>query len=72
MSDDKIIPFTGLTSQDIPADRVLKEAGKAGLSEAVVIGWDEEGGLYFAGSRASGPSVLGLLEVAKKALLSDE
>ena len=71
MSDDKIIPFTVLTTQDVPADRVLKEARKAALSEAVVIGWDEEGNLYFAGSVASGPSVLWLLEVAKKALLRD-
>jgi hypothetical protein len=57
-----------ITTLDCPPDRVLESAiGKT--TDAVVIGWDTEGEFYFASSKAAGPEVLWLLELAKKKLL---
>ena len=55
------------TSLDIPADRVL-EAAVGCVDPVVVIGYDEEGGLYFASSVADKRQVLWLLEAAKREL----
>lgn len=35
---------------DIKGNKVLDEARKHGLKHCVLIGWDEEGGMYFASS----------------------
>ena len=64
----KVIPFTGMTLLDIPADKVLKEAmGK--LEGVVIIGFDKEGGAYTASTYADGGTVLWLLEVCKQRLM---
>ena len=54
---------------DVPAERVLHQAAKANLANAVVIGWDAEGDFYFAGSYSAMPEVLWLLALAQKRLL---
>ena len=54
----EIKPFTGLTSLDIPADRVLQAAIAHGMSEVVVCGFDADGQSYFASSIADAASVL--------------
>lgn len=63
-----IIQFTGLTKHDLPPDQIL-EAAMGKLDEVVILGWDKEGQLYFASTKADGPNVLWLMEVAKKELL---
>lgn len=64
----KIIPFTGITSLDLPADHVLEQAiGK--LEGVLVIGFDKDDGFYAASSYADGGTALWLLEVCKKRLL---
>jgi hypothetical protein len=69
--DLKIAPVVDLpviTSLPINVDRVINAAlGK--LKEVVVVGYDEDGDLYFASSEPGGPEVLWLLEKAKLALL---
>ena len=66
---DNVIPLGNITRLDLPTDRVL-EAAKGDCSDGVVIiGFDNEGELYFASSIADGGSVIWLLEKAKKALL---
>lgn len=65
----EILPFTGNTTLDIAAERVLEGAHEARLASAVVIGHAENGDFYFASSIADGGDVLWLLEVAKKKLL---
>lgn len=68
MSAD-VLPFTGLTKCDLPADAVLSAALGAGLSSVVVIGRDQSGALYFAASTASLRDVLWELEHAKRETL---
>ena len=68
---ENVIPLGGVTRLDIPTDRVL-EAAKGHCSEGViVIGWDDDGSLYFASSMADGGEVLWLLEMCKKRLLEE-
>lgn len=64
----KVIPFTGITRLDLPADRILE--GAAGKLEGVVIGYDHEGEMYAASSYADGGTVLWLLEKCKRSLLA--
>lgn len=67
----KIIPFTGITSLDLPPDRILEEA-KGKMDGVVIMGWDAEGNEYFASSYADGGTVLWLLEKCKTLLLQSE
>ena len=68
----EVIEASFVTRLDIPAERVLRQAGESGLETAIVIGWDSDGEFYFASSAADGGDVLWLLEVAKKKLLEVE
>lgn len=69
---DNVIPLGNVTRLNIPTDRVL-EAAKGHCSDGVVvIGWDDDGTLYFASSIADGGDVLWLMEMCKKNLLEVE
>jgi len=60
----KIIPFTGITSLDLPPDRVLEGAmGK--LEGVVILGYDKDGDEFFSSTYADGGTVMWLLERAK-------
>jgi hypothetical protein len=61
----------GETRLDIDPDKVLTGAvGK--LSEVVIVGYESDGSLYFASTRANGPDVLWLLKQAEQRLLAIE
>jgi len=65
----EVVPFGGITHLDLPTDRVL-EAAKGHCTDGVlVLGFDDDGELYFASSLADGGEALWLMEKAKKALL---
>jgi hypothetical protein len=64
----KIIPFTGITTLDMPADQVL-ESAVGELEGVVIMGWAKDGKEYFASSYADGGTVLWLAERMKKMLL---
>ncbi|MCK5444187.1 MAG: hypothetical protein KAI73_01110 [Rhodospirillaceae bacterium] len=66
---DNVIELGGITYLDVPVERVCDSA-KQRLhgGGVVVIGWDEEGGFYFASSIADGGEVIWLMEKAKLAL----
>lgn len=64
----KILPFTGITSLDMPVDVVL-ESAKDQLEGVVILGYTKDGEEYFASTYADGPEVLWLLERLKKQLL---
>lgn len=53
----KVIPFTGITRLDLPADRIL-ENNKGELAGVVIMGWDHDGNEVFASSYADGGTVL--------------
>lgn len=60
--------FTGITKLDINPDLLLQEAiGK--LDSCVIIGYDKEGGEYFASSVADGGDVVWHLERVKHKLM---
>ncbi len=65
---DKVINLPVITKLDLPVDRILEEAIKAELSEVVLMGYDKDGGYYFASSKADGGDVLWLLEYTKRRL----
>lgn len=62
---DNVVNFDGVTRLDISAEKVLEQANQSSLENAVVIGYDTNGELYFASSFADGGDVLWLLERAK-------
>lgn len=69
---DNVVNLNNITRLDIPVARVLAEAAENMPADGhvVVIGWDHEGGLYFASSFSDGPEAVWLLEKAKLALLT--
>ncbi|EFL88299.1 hypothetical protein R2A130_3466 [Ahrensia sp. R2A130] len=64
-----MIPLGNVTSLDIPTDRVLENAKGTCSDGVVVMGFDDDGVLYFASSIADGGEVLWLMEKCKAALL---
>ncbi len=68
----QIVRFRGITKLDIDASQVLREALGADLECAVVLGYDPDGGEYFASSMADGADVLWLLERLKAQLLNTD
>jgi len=67
--NDNVVELECVTTLPIPVERVIRKAGEANLSSVVVIGWEPDGGFYFASNDPSGPECLWLLELAKKRLL---
>ena len=67
-----VVHFPGVTTLPIPCDRVLNAAIDANLESVIVIGWTREGMLYAAGSNASIPDTLYLIEQLKHELLSGD
>lgn len=67
--DDNVVELNLITKLDIPVERVLKNVPRD-LDFVIVIGEEEDGTVYFASSKASGPDVLWAMEKAKLALLN--
>lgn len=63
-----LVIWHGVTKLDLPPDRLLDMA-KGKLESVVLIGFDKDGELYFASSKADGGDVLWFMELAKKKLL---
>lgn len=64
-----VIQFNGATTQEIDPDQVLQQAvGKC--VDVLVIGFESDGSLYFAGSTGEVGNILTLMELAKFQLLS--
>ena len=63
-----VIPLGNITRLDLPVDTIL-ESAKTQLEGAILIGYDNDGELYFASTYADGGTVLWLLEQAKMALM---
>lgn len=63
-----VIVWKGITRHDMPPDQILDRA-KGNLKSVIVMGWDNDGEIYFASSAADGGDAMWLMEWAKKALL---
>ncbi len=71
VENDGNVVLAGIIGKlDIPVERVLHQASLAGLQSAVVIGYDADGGFWFASSHADGSEALWLLAKAQRALLN--
>jgi hypothetical protein len=66
---DNVVILPVITRLDVPAQRVLDEAAKAGLTEIVILGYDGDGEEYFASNMADGGDIIWHLERAKLKLL---
>lgn len=64
-----VVPLGNITRLDLPTERILDGAKGSCTDGVVVMGYNEDGSLYFASSLADGGSVLWLLEMCKMALL---
>jgi hypothetical protein len=63
----EVVHIGCVTRLDLQPDQILESAvGK--VSDVVVIGFDNDGDLYFASSKADGGDALWLLELAKRKL----
>ena len=67
----KVIPFTGITKLDLPADQVL-DAAMGKMEGVVILGYDKEGYEYFATTYADGGTVLWLLDRCRQKLIRDQ
>lgn len=65
----EIVELDVITKLDIPAERVIKRAAEANLTEVVIVGFDEDGELYFCSNKADAGAVIFHLEMAKLRLL---
>lgn len=66
---DNVVPWNGITKLDSDPQRVLQSALDKGLEHVVVVGFDSDGGEYFASSYADGADVVWHLERAKFKLM---
>lgn len=69
--DKKVIPFGGITRLHLHPDQLLDKA-KGMMKHVLLVGENNDGGLYFASSMPDGGDVLWFLEQAKKLLLEVE
>ncbi len=65
----QVVNFDGVTSLDLPVGRILEQAKQADLSAVIVLGFTEDGDVFFAASNADGGDVMWLMERTKRALL---
>ena len=66
---NNVIPLGNVTKLDLPTNRILEQAKGTCSDGVVIMGYDDDGELYFASSIADGGSVLWLMEQCKLALL---
>lgn len=67
---DNVSMFPGISPLDYDPKIILEVSARQDLTEVVVIGWHENGDMYFTSSMADGPECLWLIEKAKLALLN--
>jgi hypothetical protein len=65
----EVIEWQGTKHLDVPGAEVLKAALGASLVNAVVVGWDPDGEIFFASSEANHATTLWLLAHAQRMLL---
>lgn len=67
---DNVRIFPGQTEEPFDATMLLEAAAREKLTDVVILGWDENGELFFSASAADGPEILWLIEKAKLLILA--
>ena len=66
---DNVVDLSVVSKVDTPPAKVLATAAGAGLTDVVVVGWKQNGFIYFASSSADAAEVNWLLDNAKQELI---
>jgi hypothetical protein len=66
---DNVTTFPGVSRVTTPVPKILAAAAGARLEDVVVIGWRQDGEMYFASSQSNGAEVLWLLRQAEHELI---
>jgi len=66
---DNVREFPGVSRHTTPVPKILAAAAGARLQDVVVVGWREDGEMYFASSQSNGAEVLWLLRQAEHELI---
>lgn len=69
-TNDNVTEFPGETRLRTPVPKLLATAAGAQLEDVVIVGWRENGEMYFASSQANGAEVLWLLRQAEHELIA--
>ena len=67
-----VIPLGNITYLDRPTEDVLEDAKEECTEAVLVLGYNDEGSMFFYSSLADAGDVIWLLEKAKQALLEVE
>ncbi len=68
---DNVTEFPGISRLSTPVPKILASAAGAKLQDVVVVGWRENGEMYFASSQSNGAEVLWLLRQAEHELIEE-
>lgn len=66
---ENVVLFPGISPKKYDANIMLEAATRADLESVIIVGWDQDGEMFFSSSVGDGPECLWLLEKAKSALL---
>lgn len=68
---DNVIPFGGLTTNDLPLESFLDAAKDTLDGYTIIVGWDKDGKLFLGSNFADAGEILWLLAKAQQALLEE-
>lgn len=66
---DNVRMFPGISPNDYDANLMLEAAARRNLKSVIILGYGEDGELFFSSSLAAGPKCLWMLEKIKARLL---
>lgn len=69
--DEKILHWDGITTLELPVERILETALDSDLDQVIVIGVEQDGEFYLSSSKTDCDKLLWLIEVAKKRLMEN-
>lgn len=65
----EVLKFRGITTVDEPPESILEKAKGWGMTQCVVLGFDEHAGLKFGGSLSDAGQIMLMLEAARLELI---
>ena len=65
----EVVELDCVTTLDIPAEKILTKAIEANLDTAIVVGFNQDGSLYFSSTTGDAGTCMFLFELAKRSLV---